>query len=272
MSTRADRVRLKKKELLRMAEKHKAERDAKKPVKKPAKNTVVKKPVAKPVVVAKNTGKLPLSGSEEQFTNLVWGSPEGIAGNNCYGYAMGVYRDGGYKKLQPGELAGTASIDDDLTKCDVLRKRTLEDLTSGREGRATHGYAVRPEEKCKAGHYKIMGFVSPKKDYHWYRQNGDMMIKANGKQTIDDIAAATGVAAGNVESPDDLPEKCDPVLVKKAGLWAHKRGLNELTVKDAGGDFIRDPRKANRDYGKLNYKTFCGSYCVKNEFGRQLPK
>jgi hypothetical protein len=255
MSTRADRVAIKKKELIRTARKHKAARD--KPV------AVAKKPVAKKPAVAPK-GKLPLSGSEEQFTNLVWGSPEGISGNNCYGYAMGVYRDGGYKKLQPGELAGTASIDDDLTKCDVLRKRTLEDLTSGRGG-----YAARPEDKCKAGHYKIMGFVSPKKDYHWYRQNGDMMIKADGKQTVDDIAAATGVAAGNVESPSDSPAACDPVLVKKAGLWAHKRGLDELTVKDAGGEFIKDPRKANRDYGKLNYKTYCGAMCVKNDFGRR---
>jgi len=33
---------------------------------------------------------------------------------------------------------------------------------------------------------------------------------------------------------------------------------------DASGKLIKDPRKADRSYGDLNYKEYGGSFCVKN--------
>lgn len=208
----------------------------------------------------KKDGKLPLSGTENEFTDLVWGSPEGVSGNNCYGYALGVYMDGGYRKLQPGELAGTDKDADDLTNCATLKRRTLEDL--GKDG-----YDVSPEVACKSGYYKIMSVVDPGNDFHWYRQNGNMLVRADGKKTIANIAANAGVSKNSVRAGSNKPAKCDAVLLENAGLWTHKRGLDELTDKDASGKFITDPRKADRNYGKLRYTKYCNAFCVKNGFG-----
>lgn len=208
----------------------------------------------------KTEKKLPMSGSENEYTDLVWGSPEGVSGNNCYGYALGVYMDGGYRKLQPGELAGTDKDDDDLTNCGVLRRRTLEDL--GKDG-----YVVNPEVACKKGYYKIMSVVDPGVDFHWYRQNGDMLVRADGKKTIANIATNAGIPKNSVRAGSNKPAKCDAVLLENAGLWTHKRGLDELTNKDASGKFIVDPRKADRNYGKLQYKKYCNAFCVKDTFG-----
>ena len=55
----------------------------------------------------------------------------------------------------------------------------------------------------------------------------------------------------------------------KTGLWSHKPGGNPATQKDASGNYIINPRKANRKYtrrlknGKiLNYSDYCGEYCI----------
>lgn len=237
-AARRDRIQKKKKVLLDLARAHKMARGG-----------------------AKKVKKLPLSGSENRFTDLVWGSPQGVSGNNCYGYALGVYMDGGYRKLQPGELAGTARDDDDLTKCAVLKRRTLEDL--GKDG----GYVVGPETACKKGYYKIMSVVDPGTDFHWYRQNGDMLIRADGKKTVANIAANAGISKNSVRAGANKPAECDAVLLENAGLWTHKRGLEELTDKDASGKFIADPRRADRNYGKLRYDKYCNAFCVRNGFG-----
>jgi hypothetical protein len=46
------------------------------------------------------------------------------------------------------------------------------------------------------------------------------------------------------------------------GYWTHKPGYKPSTKYDASGNMITDPEKANRNYGKLNYKDFCGYFCV----------
>lgn len=252
---RERRIEEKKKQLLALAKAYKNTRDGKKAKEKKGKKT--------PGSTA--SAALPLSGSEKEYTDLVWGSPEGVTGNNCYGYALGVYRDGGYDKLQPGELAKTSKPGDDLTDCATLRKRTLEDLGKS-------GYVVDPKKACTAGYYKIMGFVDKGKDFHWYRQNGSMLVRANGKQTVSEIATNAGVSKNAVRSGSNRPGKCETVLLEHAGLWSHKRGLEELTVKDAVGKFIVDPRKANRNYGSLKYSTFCNAFCVKKDFGEKFSR
>ena len=249
--TRVEKIAKKKRELMDLAIKHKNS-------KKNVGDAVGVRVSGTLSRVVGKTPKLPVSGSEEQFTNLVWGSPEGIVGNNCYGYALGVYRDGGYRKLQPGELAGTTSDKDDLTQCATLKKRTLEDLATQKNG----GYLSKPGVACTSGYYKIMSFVAPKKDYHFYRQTGDMLVHINENNTVNSIAKNAGVPVKNVNIPPGENFKNRMVLLQDAGLWTHKRGLDELTTKDASGKFIKDPRKANRDYGALNYTTYCDSFCI----------
>ncbi len=46
------------------------------------------------------------------------------------------------------------------------------------------------------------------------------------------------------------------------GYWSHKPGYKPSTLYDASGKLITNPKKANRNYGRLNYKDFCGYFCV----------
>jgi hypothetical protein len=74
--------------------------------------------------------------------------------------------------------------------------------------------------------------------------------------------------------------KCDPDFYKGAmvvapgrdyhyyrynddGIWTHKPGYKPSTKYDANNNLIIDPKWASRDYGgTLNYKQFCGYYCI----------
>jgi hypothetical protein len=70
-------------------------------------------------------GGLPLSGSEEPFTNSVYGSEKwGKRNNNCYGFALDWFKASENRKLQPGELSKTLKPYDDLTDPAVLKKRS----------------------------------------------------------------------------------------------------------------------------------------------------
>ena len=232
------------------------------------------------------TGMRP-SGSEEQFTEGVYGSKHGVGSNNCYAFAVDWYRDGGRRKLQPGELSGTAA-NVDATQCPNLMRLAMADLNAkgvsrgvnrGRAvgghsvgghsvgGHSVGGYVVDPDVRCKKGYYKVMGVADPGQDYHWYRQMGDMVVRAPGGRSLRDLAGNMSVDVDQLVSPSDTPGKDDLVAVTSAGLWAHKRGRAELTVKDASGRYITDPRKADRNYGSLNYTDFCGALCVNKDFG-----
>ena len=75
-------------------------------------------------------------------------------------------------------------------------------------------------------------------------------------------------------------KKCDPRFYKGAmvvapgrdyhyyrlnneGVWTHKPGYKPSTRYDSDRNLILDPQWAARDYGgTLNYKNFCGYYCV----------
>jgi len=52
-------------------------------------------------------------------------------------------------------------------------------------------------------------------------------------------------------------------------LWAHKQGFGGgPVIVDASGKTIRDPRRADRNYGGLNYSRFCSAYAVRCGAGR----
>jgi hypothetical protein len=59
------------------------------------------------------------------------------------------------------------------------------------------------------------------------------------------------------------------VMTIPVRLWAHKQGFGGgPVIVDASGKTIRDPRKADRNYGGLNYSRFCSAYAVKCGAGR----
>ena len=75
---------------------------------------------------------------------------------------------------------------------------------------------------CKPQYYKGALVVAPERDYHYYRQDDDAY-----------------------------------------GYWSHKPGYKPSTMRDSDGNLISDPKKAARNYSSgLNYKDFCGYYCV----------
>ena len=211
------------------------------------------------------SGGLPLSGSEEIFTNYVYGSEKwGKKNNNCYGFAIDYFKASENRKLQPGELSKTLKPHDDLTDPKILKERTIADLETKKNG----GYVASPCVKCKKNYYKIMAFVDKGNDYHWYRQMGDVLIESDGQKNMNSLAKNIGVNRNQLNSPTNKPAKGDAILARAAGLWGHKRGLSELTVLDASGKFIKDPRDANRKYENLNYSTYVGTFCVNKDFGK----
>ena len=53
----------------------------------------------------------------------------------------------------------------------------------------------------------------------------------------------------------------------KDGTWSHKQGWGYGPTKlDASGKVIVDPRKANRNYGRLNYSKVCSTMCIPKQF------
>ena len=53
----------------------------------------------------------------------------------------------------------------------------------------------------------------------------------------------------------------------KDGTWSHKQGWGYGPTKlDASGKIIIDPRKANRNYGRLNYSKVCSTMCIPKQF------
>jgi len=65
----------------------------------------------------------------------------------------------------------------------------------------------------------------------------------------------------------------------KDGYWSHKDGATDAKRYDASGNMILDPKKANRHYvGKkidgqtVNYKDFCGYFCVPKDKNKKFWK
>ena len=218
---------------------------------------------------AKQPTSLPLSSSEPLYSNLVYGSPEGINNNNCYAYAIGQYDDHREIKLQPGQLAGNFRPIN-LGNCNSLRRRSKEDLERDI-------YEAGPEDRCRPGFYKIMSFISKGSDFHWYKQHRDVLYrtpKTGGGQSRAQIAKALGIDQARIQTPGDRFAPDQLVLVRDVNLWSHKRGFGTgPLLKDACGKYIKDPRTACRDYGKgYDYATLCGTYCVRKNDDAPPPR
>lgn len=214
---------------------------------------------------AHRAGRLPLSGSEPLFSEFEYGTRGGRGNNNCYAYALGHYRVQGGVKLQPGNMSRQSS-NRNASSCAFLTDRALDDS----RGRGI--YRADPTAPCRRGFYKIMSFIDPGVDYHWYVQNGSLLyrvrpqdVRGSGADTRAAIATLFGVPTAAVVSRGQDLRAGNLVLVKGAGVWSHKQGLaTGPLLFDAAGKVIRDPRRANRNYGEYNYRKSCGAFCVRD--------
>ena len=212
--------------------------------------------------------RLPVSGSEPPYDALDpgYGTPRGRRNNNCYAYALTEVARAGARKLQPGNLSlggSGGSGGNTSLSCVDLRRLALRDSP------ASHAYEERAEVPCRAGYYKVMGFVAPGRDFHWYKQNGDLVVRPGRAMRPTSLAEHLGVRREQVEASSGaaLPPG-RRVVVRDARLWSHKRGFaTGPLLQDACGRAIADPRRACRDYSAVeedgaDYSRYCGALCV----------
>jgi hypothetical protein len=198
---------------------------------------------------ANSKNNMPLSGSEETFSEGTYGTTKGRLGNNCYQWAIDAYSDRKNFKLQPGQIAGI-DTDIDLSDCRDLKRRVLADLKGDI-------YSANADKPCRKGFYKIMNVLAKNSDYHWYKQNRDVLVRTD-RHSAEDIARTFRVPVANVAMGRSH------ALVLGADVWSHKQGnATGPLLKDACGKIIKDPRTACRDYPVYKYDTFCGAYCVR---------
>lgn len=205
--------------------------------------------------------------SNSPYTNLVYDKGWGKEHNNCYAYAIDHFSPSSDEKLQPGDLSsrgggGQDRKDLSLESCGSLVARAAADLGS-------RAYRVSGStETCKPGHYKIFPFIAPGKDYHWYRSNKDLLYRVDAQDpgTVSSLARRMGVKKAQILVPSGSIRPGEVVFVKNANLWSHKRGFaTGPLLKDACGKFIKDPRRACRNYGEYNYKKACTAFCVRKQ-------
>lgn len=168
-----------------------------------------------------------VSGSEPTNFNY-YRTGKGIIRNNCMAFAFGERGKVDYEKQQPGNKSGKKGVDFSLGDCKELVSRVMMDY-----GKNRGVYRVRnPMRPCQRGYAKVMAFLAPDADFHFYRQG-----------------------AG-----------------KERGYWEHKRGLTPATKLDACGKRISNPLKACRDYGDgMNYWKPCATFCRKTTTARTAP-
>ena len=207
--------------------------------------------------MGKDTKKLPLSGDEPTCTKAPFSLQATVPRNNCYAYAIQhLVREGNPYKLQPGNLSGKQGINFNLSTCTPTFQRVLEDLTA-----TNSGYKEDICKPCKAGYGKIALVLSNGNDFHFLRQNGDIIYPLESGETVETVAKKFKVPLKDVVK---LTSK--KVRVLGAGVWSHKRGTAFApTLYDAKGQVIFDPRKADLNYGMLNYSKFCSTFCVKQK-------
>jgi hypothetical protein len=221
-----------------------------------------------------------------------WGSM-GRHHDNCYDYAFGLNNQKARNKNVPGNMSGNKAWGLTFQTCVGIAKRVLEDY-------AGLAYKCPASTPCKPGYYKVMNFVAPEGDFHWYRETNAVRYKTRPGDTVTGVAkffrvtpAVVRAALLKGKKPTSLtngkisntnrnlpllnmlvrrgrgsiaPGKVIQIPVK---LWSHKQGFATGPVLvDASGKTITDPRKADRKYPGLNYSKFCSAYCVKAGAGR----
>ena len=244
------------------------------------------------------TRGLPLSGFEPIFDPRDYS----IIGFNCYDYAIGYQDKNNNKKphsqkSSPGERAGLANKLN-VTKCKDLRTGILKD-NPGAIKLCKDPKKVCGRGYFKIMSFVSPGVRGNTADFHFYRQVQSVRYKIAAGDTVSSLARyfrvtpdiiraaakklknPTNNTDGNINSNSNLSNRAmaanrhrannkrsiltpGKIIEFKCNLWAHKQGWGTRPILvDAKGKTIYDPRKANRNYGRLNYTKLCGVYCVR---------
>lgn len=220
------------------------------------------------------------SDDADTYSDLLYSTPAGAGNNNCYSWAVEAYSNArGGRKLQPGDLSGVGSLAAngsgntpsngvDIGRCEDVLAKTERDAAAQRHW--VRRVDASASVACPRGSSKIMAFLDPGNDYHWYRFHRNLLYRVRHPRTVAELAAEFGVRPEDVHAPGTSSSsktrlaKGDMVLIRGAAVWSHKRGHSPEgpLLKDACGKIIKDPRTACRDYGTgTNYTTPCGALC-----------
>jgi hypothetical protein len=217
---------------------------------------------------SKRTNKLATSGSEVVFSENVYGSPLAIGDNNCWAYAIDHLRNSSRppkgRKLQPGELSIAGNSDVNLSSCQDLRNKVMRDL-------GDDAYEEPSDRPCRKGYYKIFSVISPNQDFHFYKHHRHVMYRVKRRRTLKELAGEFDVDVSEIVAPNGpksgIVKAGDVVMIRNANVFSHKQGFSRdgPILRDSCGKIIKDPRKACRAYGSLDYSQVCGSHCVRNK-------
>jgi len=242
--------------------------------------------------------RLPLSGYEPIFDPRDYS----IIGFNCYDYAIGYQDKRNNKKphmnkSSPGQRAGLSNKLN-VTKCGDLTKGILKDNPRAIK-RCTDPKKVCGRGYFKIMSFVSPGVRGNTADFHFYRQVQSVRYKIAAGDTVAGLAKyfkvspsvirtaakkltnPTNNVDGNINSNSNLSNRVmaanrlrannkksiltpGKIIEFKCNLWAHKQGWGTRPILvDAKGKVITDPRRANRNYGRLNYTKLCGVFCVR---------
>ena len=208
-----------------------------------------------------NQKKTPVSGSEPTCTKKPYGTKTGTISANCYQYAIQYATMKPYHKLQPGNLSGNEGVDFNLNTCHPAKQRVIDDIV-----KKGNGCECSLDTPCKKGYGKIVLLLSKNNDFHFLRQNGDVMYIVEPNETRESIAKKFRVPVKSVLGRAKILKPGQKVRVVGANVYSHKRGTAfPPSLYDAAGKVIFDPRKANFNYGSLNYSKICSAFCVKQK-------
>lgn len=222
--------------------------------------------IAKRASHKNTTMKLPASGSEPTCTKAPFGTTRGTISANCYQYAIQHMAMEKYHKLQPGNLSGHAGIDFPLTTCHPAKQRVIEDIVARKLG-----YEAKLDAPCVKGYAKIVLQLAKNNDFHFLRQNGDVLYPVESSETRETIAKKFRVPIEQVvlktgSIPKTTFKNGQVIRIIGANVWSGKRGTAfPPSLYDARGKIIFDPRTANFNYGDLNYNKICSAFCIKQK-------
>lgn len=238
---------------------------------------------------------------EPQWTPSTWNKKFGQnvkASHNCYSYMLDDLHESKrkYGKPQPGwynALVNKKKFDRTELNC----KQVLEGVKLDNPHVKVLSLKKGKHFVCPKYHYKGIMMVSPNRDYHFARQDNRMIkvykylkkYKINPYTYSNPILTILIIALHVIPEVFKLmikhghtfgnPKKDLKALRKWSRLWSHKPGATNVTDKDADGNYIIDPLKANWDYsskGGINYSIMCSFFSIpsniyKNTYSTGIP-
>jgi len=230
------------------------------------------------------------------FTWAPYGT-DGVWHDNCYDYAFGLNNPRAPERNVPGTMARNSANGLNFKSCTGIAKRVLEDY------RGLAYKLGRSSTACRRGYYKVMNFVAPGYgDFHWYRETRQVVYRTRPGDTVTSLAKFFRVPAPTIRmayrrahAPRSMTNGqiatnaqqelrrlnslnqmtktgrlvSGKVMLVPVKLWSHKQGFGAgPVIVDASGNTIKNPLRANRNYGDLSYSKFCAAYCVKCDAGR----